>query len=208
MKKSSPYTLNLGPREIEIQRLNNQHDILFQLTGQEHLPVVIKEWALSVSRPIRIADVGTGTGIWLSHTASCLASETELTGFDITSKTFPDPRSSNPLSIDFIVHDMLEAFPKEHIGRYDIVHVRMLVFAFKKEQWPSVVRNLSTLVRPGGWLFWEETGYPLWNTLPPSNAWADFWRVEQDWAEKKGRDMRSVVSILQFSLESDTMRNH
>lgn len=49
---------------------------------------------------------------------------------------------------------MKKPFPAEIHGKYDLVHVRMLVAAMLPEEWEPAVRNLTQLLKPGGFLQW------------------------------------------------------
>jgi hypothetical protein len=45
-----------------------------------------------------------------------------------------------------------------------------MMYALKKDQWEAMAWNLRILLKPGGWLLWEETGYTSWVSLPLSKA--------------------------------------
>lgn len=79
-----------------------------------------------------------------------------MDGFDISSVLYP-PQSTLPPSITLGELDVNQPFPEHMHGKYyDLVHVRMLVLAMLPEEWDPVVRNLATLLKPGGYLQWEE----------------------------------------------------
>ena len=44
------------------------------------------------------------------------------------------------------VHDILQPFPKEHLGRYDLVNVRLLVGAIKETDYMTAVTNAASLL--------------------------------------------------------------
>lgn len=78
-----------------------------------------------------------------------------LEGFDISSELFP-AQDTLPSKISLGVLDMKQPFPIEMHGKYDLVHVRMLVTAMLPDEWDRTVRNLAGLLKPGGFLQWEE----------------------------------------------------
>ena len=41
----------------------------------------------------------------------------------------------------------MKPFPAEHLGKYDLVHVRLLVQALKETDVQSAVRNVTALLR-------------------------------------------------------------
>ncbi|EMR64984.1 hypothetical protein UCREL1_8049 [Eutypa lata UCREL1] len=43
--------------------------------------------------------------------------------------------------------------------KYDLVHVRLLVAAMLPDEWEPAVRNLVQLLKPGGFLQWEECDF-------------------------------------------------
>lgn len=66
---------------------------------------------------------------------------------------------SLPESISLKVLDVKQPVPEELNGIYDLVHARMLVAAILPTEWTAVVRNLATLLKPGGWMQWGECDF-------------------------------------------------
>ena len=102
-----------------------------------------------------VADVATGTGIWLrdvaassifTNKANDKASKTTFVGFDISSRQFPSPNDLAP-EIKFVIHDMVEVFPTEYHGMFDLVNVRLVSYALKARDLKSLVFNVSQLLR-------------------------------------------------------------
>ncbi|KAF0328700.1 methyltransferase domain-containing protein [Colletotrichum asianum] len=85
------YSLNRGNVDTELQRLDANHfNVWLPLTGQV-APAHILEQLNRNSSP-RVADVATGTGVWLRSVAQHLRSDAELFGFDFdTRSSFPSP---------------------------------------------------------------------------------------------------------------------
>jgi hypothetical protein len=102
----------------------------------------------------RIADVATGTGIFLRSIASSYPYAI-LEGFDISPALFPD-KESLPQNVSLSALDAKQPIPPLLRERYDLVHVRYISMGIMPNEWVAVVRNLSTLVRPGGTLQWAE----------------------------------------------------
>ena len=74
----------------------------------------------------KIADVATGTGIWLREVAEELTSSIgpiHRVGFDISEKQLPKDTIQD---VEFVVHDVAEPFPQQYHGYFDLVHVRLL----------------------------------------------------------------------------------
>ncbi|KAI9646935.1 hypothetical protein NHQ30_004935 [Ciborinia camelliae] len=111
----------------------------------------------------RIADVATGTGIWLREVAAELvdggySSPLKTVGFDISAKQFP---KTSPPENKFVVWDMTTSFPQEYHRSFDVVHVRLVILALKVEQIKDVVQNIVELLKPGGYLQWTDFSYMM-----------------------------------------------
>ncbi|EFZ04275.2 LaeA-like methyltransferase [Metarhizium robertsii ARSEF 23] len=143
--------------ELERQRLNQQHALLVRLCHDHLLHRSIPRDQIK-----RIADVGTGTGIWLQQasrslntaaTADSEAPPVACVGFDISDAHFPSAPREN---MTFVKHDMLKPFPQEYRGTFDLVHLRLMVLALKKEQIATAAENAAALLKPGGYVQWSE----------------------------------------------------
>ncbi|KAJ5948605.1 hypothetical protein N7454_001912 [Penicillium verhagenii] len=135
----------------ESDRLNAQHNLLTKVTKNTLIhPSIPKEGLLAV------ADIATGTGIWLKDVSKVLEPESlgsvYYHGFDISSQQFPKKREN----IQFSIHDITKPFPEEHWGRYDLVHVRLLIAAIDESDYRSAIANINAILKPGGFLQWEE----------------------------------------------------
>ncbi|CAK7220611.1 hypothetical protein SBRCBS47491_004248 [Sporothrix bragantina] len=115
--------------------------------------------------PISVADIGTGTGIWLVDLAPKLPPTARLDGFDFSMSKFR-PVAARPPNVRLMEANALKPFPAELHGQYDLVHVRLLVLALRTASWEPLFANLCTLLRPGGYHLWEDVdmanfkGYP------------------------------------------------
>ncbi|RBR13195.1 hypothetical protein FVER53590_09875 [Fusarium verticillioides] len=186
------YTLNHGDADKERQRLDFQHCIFKTLTRGD-LPTVIWQHLKSLPAP-KVADANTGTGIYLKELAPKLPKEAQLDGFDIDTRKFHDP-SSLPANVKLQYGNVLEPFTKEYLGTYDLVHVKLLYAALKKDEWLQAVKNLKTLLKPDGFLFWCEIGAYGYASNPYSAALHDWKRIESAAAVKFGRDPKCPVLL-------------
>lgn len=187
MTSEQPYILGDGVPSVETARLDEQHVMLRKITGGQLVPDDIAAHLATIPSP-RIADVGTGTAAWLIDMGSHLPTTTALAGFDIADDTFP-AAESRPANLSLHMHSATQPFPEEHVGRYDLVHARLLVYGLKKGEWEVVARNMYALLKPGGWLLWGETGYTCWSCIPPHPAITEVMTVDQTFAMKVGRDV-------------------
>ena len=55
-------------------------------------------------------------------------------------------KTALPENINFHHQNLLEPFPDEYVGQYDVVNVRVMVVALSSDEWEPAVRNLTTLL--------------------------------------------------------------
>ncbi|KAF2994735.1 hypothetical protein E8E14_001834 [Neopestalotiopsis sp. 37M] len=138
-------------------RLRLQH-YLFQGTIGPLLEKGI-ESQISGSQGLRIADLACGNGVWVTDLHSHLERagiKAQLEGFDINAAHFPDP-AFLPESVSFKKLDILTSpLPTELIGAFDIVHIRAFVSIIKNSEVGPVLSTALSLLKPGGFLQWEE----------------------------------------------------
>ncbi|KAI2787715.1 hypothetical protein POX_f08090 [Penicillium oxalicum] len=167
--KKEPHSYILVRSATEAQRLERQYN-----AWQANIKYLLNP-AIAVHDDMRIADIGTGTAcveilqqikafyllndgtfrIWLKDLSANLPSTCQLHGFDISNTMFP-AKDSLPSNITLFEQNMLESFPTQFRGFYDVVNVRLMIVALSSDQWGTAVQNLMTLLRPGGWLQWVD----------------------------------------------------
>lgn len=101
----------------------------------------------------RIADVASGTGAWLLEFARDHPN-VQCDGFDISLAQCP-PKEWLPLNVDFWAWNMFGEAPEDLIGKYDVVHIRLVVCVVDKDPVP-LIKNLAKLLKPHGYLQWDE----------------------------------------------------
>ena len=155
------YMLQRNPTEST--RLNSQHKFFLALAHNHLIHPSIPRQTLRA-----IADVGTGTGVWLRETALELVNDTnrthdqsasgggavhdyhEFVGFDVSPSQFPHPdKTAVPgnARVDFVVHDITDPFPSQYHAKFDLVHVRFLTYAIKAADLGRVVENIVQILR-------------------------------------------------------------
>ncbi|KAL3464880.1 hypothetical protein BJX64DRAFT_253896 [Aspergillus heterothallicus] len=144
----------LGRDEAESRRLNVQHKFLLDVVDG------VIDRNVPLHKISAVADVATGTGIWLWDAKHVLdenagKSDRYFHGFDISSAQFPP----TPQSIHLSVQDVFQPFPADFLNRFDLVHVRLMVTAFPESKYQEAVENVLTIVKPGGYLQWVEIDF-------------------------------------------------
>lgn len=83
--------------------------------------------------------------IWLRELADILPSTCQLDGFDLSDTMFPS-KDTLPQNITFYFQNLLEPFPDEYLGTYDVANVRVMVVALSSYEWEVAVSNIMTLL--------------------------------------------------------------
>ncbi|RYP65784.1 hypothetical protein DL771_008149 [Monosporascus sp. 5C6A] len=144
----SIYILNEGPGDAERNRLDSQHIFFDDVMENDLLPPhIVTE--LSTKPSPSVLELATGSAVWLRELAKTLPASAELVGLDFNTVKFPKTLPEN-VKLNFA--DMYQPFPEEFHGRFDVVHIRLVVCAAKKGMGVWLARNVLPLLRPGvGW---------------------------------------------------------
>jgi hypothetical protein len=67
----------------------------------------------------------------------------QYTGFDMVLSQVP---SQYPENVEFVQHNILVPFPDQYIGSFDVVHVRLLGGALRKDEIHHAVENVLQLL--------------------------------------------------------------
>ncbi len=104
-----------------------------------------------------IADIGTGTAIWLLDLARELPAA-HLDGFDISLAQVP-PKQWLPKNVKLRTWNALDEVPNDLAGQHDIVHARLLAIAVDNSDPRPLLHNLIKILKPGGYLQWDELDF-------------------------------------------------
>ena len=139
MATEEAYMLNRSQEEST--RLDAQHYYMRHLARGNLVQPCVPRTNLRA-----IADVATGTGIWLREAAQELTTSNgtiEFTGFDISAQQFP---KEDIHGVTFVEHDVVKTFPPEYHGKFDLVHVRLLSYALRAQDLENSVRNIIQIL--------------------------------------------------------------
>ncbi|GAD97278.1 predicted protein [Paecilomyces variotii No. 5] len=165
--------------QTETERLNFQHNVLKRIMGNR-----VAHPQVPLEKIHSVADIATGTAIWLRDLQDFYASAPNsngekryLHGFDISDAQYPSDLKAVTLSI----HDVTRPFDQQFHNRFDLVHVRLLVFALTPVQIKTAIANILQIVAPGGYIQWDdlrsgEVGFNVPDTglEPDINIISDF----------------------------------
>lgn len=136
-------------------RLNYQYYLWKETLGYDLHPSI----SLADTGSARaIADVGCGTAIWLRSIAQALPNDI-FDGLDISLAQCP-PVQWLPPNVSLRAWDLFSEPPQELRCRYDVVHARLLFVVVQNEDPRPVINNLKLLLKPGGYLQWDELNVP------------------------------------------------
>lgn len=105
-----------------------------------------------------IADIGTGTSIWLLDVSRSV-SEATLDGFDIDLSNTP-PTQWLPKGLTLHNWSVFDPVTDNLVGKYDVVHLRLLILVVENSDPVPVIRNVARLLKPGGYIQWDDLNYP------------------------------------------------
>jgi hypothetical protein len=71
--------------------------------------------------------------------------DAKITGLDISSEQYP-PAWTVPANVSFDLWNFFDSVPDKYVGRFDVVHVRLIVGAMIKKDKDPVVKNLVKLL--------------------------------------------------------------
>ncbi|KAL8936369.1 MAG: hypothetical protein Q9211_004219 [Gyalolechia sp. 1 TL-2023] len=142
---------HLGRTYAASARLNLQHYLWMTTFGNRVLNCKIPV----DDDQLKVADIATGTGIWLLDFARQHPRAARLDGFDISLDQVPSA-ARLPSNVSFHQFNVLEQPPDDLVERYDIVHVRHLNVIITNNDPTAVLGHLLAMLKPGGYLQWGE----------------------------------------------------
>ncbi|KAJ5273247.1 hypothetical protein N7478_008372 [Penicillium angulare] len=147
-KYSIDHRTYFGPvDDEEAQRLDSQQQV-FQRLFDDRLIFP------PIQRLQRVLDCGHGAASWAVDVAEQYP-DCEVTGIDIAPHMSPDDVPDNLwLQVDDLNRPF--TFPSNH---FDLVHSRLLATGIHRRRWPSYVRDILRVLKPGGWVQMVEIYY-------------------------------------------------
>ncbi|KAI2621224.1 hypothetical protein GGR54DRAFT_647264 [Hypoxylon sp. NC1633] len=143
-------------------------------------------------KPLAVADLGCGNGIWLIDLERELSKKgvsAQLDGFDVNPVLFPAaeflPQSVTLKKLDILSRPL----PQEMIGAYDIVHVRAFASIVASSNATPLLTTVTALLKPGGWLQWEE-------------SWADGFLIDSPSPDISKSTCDTIAQMLKAAAEA------
>ena len=87
--------------------------------------------------------------------AAQLPNTVRIDGFDISGDQYT-PATSRPDNLHLHIQDCFKPFPSEFVGAFDVVYARFWLCIVNNPDAPDLLRNMVSLLKPGGCLQWLE----------------------------------------------------
>lgn len=170
--------------EEEQNRLDLQHHIyLFCLGGELYLA--------PIKNPLRVLDVGTGTGIWAIDFADDHP-EALVIGTDLS----PIQPSFVPPNVKFYVDDFEQPWEFDEREKFDYVHWRSLCGSVS--DWPKIYGQAYESLKPGGYLEVHEYDAWIFSDDDPDLEKAPWTREWLDVLERTSTELGKTLNVGRF----------
>ncbi|RCH84248.1 hypothetical protein CU098_008031, partial [Rhizopus stolonifer] len=105
---------------------------------------------------VSVLDIGCGSGVWIMDMAQDFPNCT-YDGCDIVNIV---NKNLDVKQFTFREGNVLHGLPYPD-NTFDFVHMRLLVYALREEEWPVAIKEAIRVVKPGGMLQFVESGLKL-----------------------------------------------
>ncbi|KAI9708926.1 MAG: hypothetical protein M1820_003620 [Bogoriella megaspora] len=140
----------LGHSLKESARLHVQHWMWGQRLGWQLHPQIE-----APQEGLKIVDIGAGNACWLLELARNKPKTWSFCGLDNSTANFP-ARSYLPSNVTLQKCDVFAPLPIELHNQFDVVHIRAFCVVVKGGNPHPLTANLLQLLKPGGWIQWDE----------------------------------------------------
>ncbi|KAG1491939.1 hypothetical protein G6F52_006833 [Rhizopus delemar] len=183
--------------EDEQKRLTGQHFALKELFGGNMLSSVSD--ALDFEKGVSVLDIGCGSGVWIMDMINDYPNST-YHGCDIVDVV---NKSMKLDQFTFNHGNVAKGLPYAD-NTFDFVHMRLLVYALRKDEWPVAIKEAIRVVKPGGILQLVE-GEPR---LPKdtSCAYYKFTEAINNVGYMRGQNPRVILEIEELVAANDNIK--
>ncbi|KAI6355908.1 hypothetical protein MCOR25_008064 [Pyricularia grisea] len=154
-----------GANQTEVHRLDMQHQCIHDANPTfVYAPLDLSKGGY------KILDQATGSGIWIREARAAARADNEWVGTDIEDQYFP---TNPPADTTYHHQSMTEPWPEKWRGYFDLVHSRMALPGVGIFPLETAVKNLISLVKPGGWIQLVEVEWNDWQMGPEGTVFRD-----------------------------------
>ncbi|PTU17402.1 hypothetical protein P175DRAFT_0445944 [Aspergillus ochraceoroseus IBT 24754] len=151
------------PRNVEeAERMRNQHEWVKACAGGLVLaPIDLNR------RGLRVLDAATADGYWMQDAKSVFPLDTDFLGFDSAYPPLPSTNPTTPATpLTITKQNLIEDFPSSWTNTFDFVHQRFVIPLFKDVEVPRVLHNLTSCLKPDGWIQLVEMDFTTFVSQP------------------------------------------
>ncbi|KAL4938064.1 hypothetical protein BDV06DRAFT_215403 [Aspergillus oleicola] len=179
--------------EREQDRLDTLHYMFKLVLGDRLFIAPIEDC------PLRVLDIGTGTGLWAIEFGTSLTPRTQVTGNDLS----PIQPPWVPPNVVFEVDDCEADWPSR--PPFDFIHSRYMCGSI--ENWPRLAQQAYSQLKPGGWIEFQDfhlVNYSEDGSLKEGNSVNRFYELLKECCERIkrpvtiGKDLVRVVTEAGF----------
>ncbi|PWY88163.1 S-adenosyl-L-methionine-dependent methyltransferase [Aspergillus heteromorphus CBS 117.55] len=164
--------------EREQGRLNTLHHIFKLLMGGKLFLAPI-----DTEKPLRVLDIGTGTGMWAIEVGDAFPRLQWIVGNDLS----PIQPTTVPPNVCFEVDDVEVSWPPRK--PFDFIHARYMGGSIG--DWPGLFKQAYEQLAPGGWIEFQEfshiPGYSQDNSVPADNSVGRLYDLIEEGCNLMGR---------------------
>ncbi|KAL3488999.1 S-adenosyl-L-methionine-dependent methyltransferase [Aspergillus germanicus] len=162
--------------EDEAERLELQHRIFSRVfDGRLIFP--------PIRRLRKVLDCGYGAGSWAIDVAE-QNPDCEVIGVDIYPHVSPDDMPEN---LWLQVDDLNRPFTFSS-NSFDLVHSRLLAAGINRARWPSYIRDIKRILKPGGWVQMVE----IYFNVQSDNGSINDEHALRQWSSQLMRSMEGI----------------
>ncbi|KAI9276427.1 S-adenosyl-L-methionine-dependent methyltransferase [Sporodiniella umbellata] len=183
--------------ESEQKRLTGQHFALKELFGGSILKSVTD--VLDLEKGVSVIDIGCGSGVWIMDMINDYPN-CSYVGSDIVDVVNKNVQLQQ---FTFQQGNVVKGLPYED-NSFDLVHIRLLVYALRKEEWPLAIKEAIRITKPGG-IFQITEGEPR---LPkdPSSPYYRFTEAIYSSGFSRGQNPRVMAELETMLLETGSVK--
>ncbi|KAJ6583458.1 hypothetical protein DFH09DRAFT_1275212 [Mycena vulgaris] len=130
----------------EKDRLANQHAMKKSAYG----------WTTPVPTIIDLAEIQNILDIPSAPQIKSRRQDVTIYGCDINTAIFPPASLTDDTGVQTFVQDVTKPFAPQYHGKFDLVHISLLVLCLTGDGWRTALANVHTLLTPGGRVIVDE----------------------------------------------------
>ncbi|KAG9296736.1 hypothetical protein G9A89_001368 [Geosiphon pyriformis] len=157
-----PKTTSSIPRKLLTDQTQYSH-YLDQSIWHNQFSAPVQDSLLSGARCL---EAGCGTGQWLLDMAQAYPMS-EFIGCDLLGSSFHTSTNSGyiPRNAKFLKANILDGLPFEN-DSFEFIRISMFFTTLTEAEWLTVIKELTRVLCPGGWLELMEPNFGLYNMGP------------------------------------------